>query len=366
MKTKFFRFATRMSVVLVMMSTLSACDESDEFQDDATLTPLPQHEMGYVVNQGSMYSGIAGSLDAMNLTNGDYAHSIFEKTNEQSLGDSPQSGVAYGSRLYIAVFGSNLVWAIDRDTWQIAAQITTTAPEAICAADGAVYVTNNDGYVTRIDTTTLQANARLAVGPNPAHLTAADGHLYISISDGYNYDGGYANGCRVAKVRLSDFTKVGDIMVGVNPGPIVADGAGRVFVVARGNYADILPQVYQIQPDGTATVLCEGSDVAVAGENLYVMNQVTDWSVVPAVNRVSYTIYDTQSGKVKQENFIPTDQQPVAPIRLIAHPTNGEIYVTSNASLTDYTSPGYVYRYAADGTFIARYDAGIAPCDIFF
>jgi hypothetical protein len=25
-----------------------------------------------------------------------------------------------------------------------------------------------------------------------------------------------------------------------------------------------------------------------------------------------------------------------------------------------------VYRYAADGTFIARYDAGIAPCDIFF
>jgi hypothetical protein len=258
------------------------------------------------------------------------------------------------------------VWAINRDTWQIEAQIATNAPEDICAADGAVYVSNNDGYVSRIDTTTLQVDAQLAVGPNPAHLTAANGHLYVSISDGYNYAGGYANGCRVAKVRLSDFTKVGDIAVGVNPGPIVADGAGHVFVVARGNYADILPQVYQILPDGTATVLCEGSDVAVAGENLYVMNQVTDWSVVPAVNRVSYTIYDTQSGKVKQENFIPTDQQPVAPIRLVAHPTNGEIYVTSNASLTDYTSPGYVYRYATDGTFIARYDAGIAPCDIFF
>lgn len=366
MKTKFFRFAARMSVALVMISTLSACDESDEFQDDATLTPLPQHEMGYVVNQGSMYSGIAGSLDAMNLTNGDYAHSIFEKTNQQSLGDSPQSGVAYGSRLYIAVFGSNLVWAINRDTWQIEAQIATNAPEDICAADGAVYVSNNDGYVSRIDTTTLQVDAQLAVGPNPAHLTATNGHLYVSISDGYNYAGGYANGCRVAKVRLSDFTKAADIAVGVNPGPIAADASGRVFVVARGNYADILPQVYRIERDGSVSVLCEGSDVAVCGENLYVMNQVTDWSVVPAVSRVDYTIYDTASGQVKQENFISADQQPAAPIRLIVHPTSGEIYVTSNASVTDYTSPGYVYRYAADGTFVARYDAGIAPCDVFF
>ena len=65
MKTLFFRFATRMSMVLVMMSTLSACDESDEFQDDATPTPLPQHEMGYVVNQGSMYSGIAVRIVAV-------------------------------------------------------------------------------------------------------------------------------------------------------------------------------------------------------------------------------------------------------------------------------------------------------------
>lgn len=366
MKTKFSRFATRISVALVIMSALVACDESDGFQDGAAPAPQPRQEMAYVVNQGSMYSGIAGSLDAFSLTDGTYSNSIFAKTSEQSLGDSPQSGVAYGSRLYIAVFGSNLVWAINRDTWQIEAQITTNAPENICAADGAVYVTNNDGYVSRIDTTTLRVDAQMAVGPNPAHLTAANGHLYVSISDGYNYAGGYANGCRVAKVRLSDFTKVADIAVGVNPGPIVADDGGRVFVVARGNYADILPQVYQIQPDGSASVLCAGSDVAVCGENLYVMNQVTDWSVVPAVSRVDYTIYDTASGEVKQENFLPTDQLPVAPIRLIVHPTSGEIYVTSNASVTDYTSPGYVYRYAADGTFVARYDAGIAPCDVFF
>ena len=366
MKTNLFHIAARLSVALVMMSALFACDDSEDITDNTPPTPQPRQEMAYVVNQGSMYSGIAGSLDAMNLTNGDYAHSIFEKTNEQSLGDSPQSGVAYGSRLYIAVFGSNLVWAINRDTWQIEAQITTNTPENICAADGAVYVSNNDGYVSRIDTTTLQVDAQLAVGPNPAHLTIAEGHLYVSISDGYNYDGGYANGCRVAKVRLSDFTKVADIAVGVNPGPIVADDGGRVFVVARGNYADILPQVYRIERDGSVSVLCEGSDVAVRGENLYVMNQVTDWSVVPAVSRVDYTIYDTASGQVKQENFISADQQPAAPIRLIVHPTSGEIYVTSNASVTDYTSPGYVYRYAADGTFVARYDAGIAPCDVFF
>lgn len=366
MKTKFFRFATHAVATLVLVGTLVACAEDDGMVDDTPKPVQPQNEVAYVVNQGSMYSGIPGSLDALSLTDGTYAANVFETNNRQSLGDSPQSGVAYGSRVYVAVFGSNLVWAINRTNGLIEAQITTAAPEDICAADGAVYVSNNDGFVSRIDTTTLQVDAQLAVGPNPAHLTIANGCLYVSISDGYNYDGGYANGCRVAKVRLSDFTKTADIAVGINPGPIVADAKGRVFVVARGNYADVLPQVYCIRPDDSATVMCEGSDVAVCGETLYVMNQVTDWSASPVVSRLDFKTYDTTTGEMTCANFLPSPARPVAPIRLIVHPTSGEIYVTSNASITDYTSAGYVYRYAADGTFIARYDAGIAPCDIFF
>ena len=54
MKTKFSRFATHISVALVIMSAFVACDESDGFQDGAPPTPQLRQEMAYVVNQGSM------------------------------------------------------------------------------------------------------------------------------------------------------------------------------------------------------------------------------------------------------------------------------------------------------------------------
>ena len=56
----------------------------------------------------------------------------------------------------------------------------------ICASEGSIYVSNNDGFVSRIDTTQLKVTAQMSVGPNPQHMLAVGRKVYVSISDGYN------------------------------------------------------------------------------------------------------------------------------------------------------------------------------------
>lgn len=342
--------------------------------DDEPATPVIEPPVGtpsttaYVLNQGSFYSGIDGTLDRIDLLDDTYTSSIFAAVNGQSLGDSPQDGVAYGSRLYIAMYGSNLIWVVDRQTARIVRQIQTNEPEGICAAGGCVYVSNNDGYVTRIDTLSLDITGHLAVGPNPAHLVASGGYLYVSISDGYNSAGGYANGFRVAKLRIADgaFEAVKDIPVGMNPGPIQADSGGNVFVVCRGDYGATKPLIQKITPDDAVADFAPGSNIAVWNTTLYAVYNYTDWTTSPAQSTVTYAAYRTTDGTVLDADLLPADHLPASPIDIDVHPGNGDIYIGTQPSAYDYTAPGYVYRYTSTGQYVCRYNAGVYPCAVIF
>ena len=364
MKQAYFLRKARWAVcALFTLTVFTACGDDDE-----TLLPPPAQpavESALVLNQGSMYSGISSTMDALNLTDGTYTSSVFSAINGSSLGDNAIDGVAHGSKVYIAMYGSDLVWAIDRNTLKVQKGIPTNDPEGICAAGKYVYVSNNDGFVSRIDTTTLTVDKRIEVGPNPAHLTVSGDYLYVSISDGYNYDEVYINGYRVAKVSLSTFTKEKDLKVGVNPGPICTDSDGTVFVVSRGNYADVAPMAYRITQNDEVTEFCQASNIAVKGTTLYTIYNYTDWTQSPAATTLTYAAYDTRTGLPTAFNLDP-DHLPAAPIDLDIDPVSGDLYIGSNASSYDYTTPGYVYRYSANGTFKSCYPAGVAPCAVVF
>lgn len=349
---------------LLALPLFTACSD-----DDDTLPPppptVPATEAAVVLNQGAMYYGIASSMDLLNISTDIYTKGIFATTNGQALGDNAIDGIAHGEKLYVAMFGSDLVWALDKASLRVLKAIPTNAPEGLCAEGGYVYVSNNDGYVSRIDTATLAVDKQIAVGPNPAHLTTCQGHLYVSISDGYNYEGGYANGYRVAKVQLSDFTKIADIAVGCNPGPICATTDGKVYVVSRGNYADITPSLYCIDTDNSVQQLFAATHVAAKNNLLYIMLNHTDWNATPAVTTLDFFTFNSETNE-RSASLIVEDERPVAPIDIDVDPASGDIYVGSNASAFDYTSPGYVYRYATDGTYKARYEAGTAPCAVIF
>lgn len=351
-----------LAIGLMAALAFTAC--SDDDGPTFTTDPVEQMSGAYVINQGNYYGGVDGTMDRLALTaDSTYTQSVFSAANGQSLGSSPQGAVVYGSRIYVPMYAENLVWVMDKTTARIVASIPTNEPEAICAAEGYVFVSNNDGYVSRIDTLTLAIDSHEAVGPNPAQMCTTGGKVYVSISDGYNYGNGYVDGCRVAEIDALTGKKVKDIAVGVNPGPIAADADGRVFVVCRGNYADIASAVWAIQAGATeGSELAPASLIAVNGTTLYVINSVTDWGTNQTV--VDFKTYDTTTGNLRADDFLAGQPKAPAPQAININPQNGDIYVCSDRSSAEYDKPGLLYIYKADGTHLKTFATGIHPIGV--
>ena len=226
-------------------------------------------------------------------------------------------------------------------------------------------MSNNDGFVSRIDTTQLKVTAQMSVGPNPQHMLAVGRKVYVSISDGYNYANNYKDGFRVVELDGLLFEKMAEYQVGMNPGPLAADAMGQIYVACRGNYGDVAPKVWRIQGE-QASEFCDGSDVEVCGDLLYVVNNYTNYSVTPAETILTYKVYNTTTSQCINSALLEGQPQPEAPIFLDINPQNGDLYIGSNASASDYTSPGFLWHYNAEGQFIGKQQTGVAPCAVIF
>lgn len=367
MKMKHLKYA---AAALSCALTFTACSDDDT----PDLTPTVPQELtqgAFVLNQGNAFDLVGGTLDYLDYQTGSYTSGLFKAANGIELGDGPQDGVVYGTKLYVALYDSKAVWVINAADGKAVKQIPVADPEGICAADGKVFVSNNDGYVTSIDTLSLEASAqRAAVGPNPVGLVAANGFVYVAVSDGYNSANGYENGFTIKKLRTSDLGIADAYKVGMNPTALAADSEGNVFAVCNGNYGlgngeEVKPQIWKLTPDGTASPFAPGSQIAVSGHTLYAIYNYTNYTTY-LTEPVTYKAYDTVSGEVTNDSFVPADNCPPVPLAIDADPHTGEVFITSDYAQYDYTSPGYVYRYTADGTFVNRYAAGIHPYAVVF
>lgn len=368
---KLFKLA---SYALAAMFVLAACSDDDNGPGGGGGNG--DGEFGlvearfYVVNQGNIYSGIAGEMDRVMVSTEasglptSYYRDYFSEKNGQSLGDTPQGGIAYGSKIYVPVFGSNLVWVLNRYTLSIIAGIQTTAPEALCADKGYVFVSNNTGHVSRIDTLTMSIDRTLAVGPNPVGLTTLDGKLYVAISDGYNYDNNYANGKRLAVVDIKDFALAGTIEVGLNPGQVEKDAHGNLFVLCRGNYMDVQPEVQKIDPltGSVQKGFAVASFMAVGHSVLYTLNVQSDY--VNNTATVTSAAIDTRSGNVVKAPLFNEDEEPASPVSIQVDAESGDLYVCSDRGPMDYDKSGLLYRYDANGKLLHQFETGIHPCGV--
>lgn len=369
---KHIKFA---ALALLLSAGFAACSDSDDPQPSPN--PVRGEAGMYVINQGNQGTKLPSSIDFLSVNGTANVSSMFQAANNQALGSTAQKPIIYGSKMYIPMYDNDLVWVADANTLKIVAKIETNDPEAVCGSEGYVFVNNNDGYVTRVDTTNF-AKSQIEVGPNPASLgiTAYEGKVYVSVSDGYNGPT-YANGKKVAVIDAKTFTKEKDIPVGLNPGQITTDAYGNVFVVCMGNYGDVAPEVWKIdRATSVASKFCDGSFIATRGaqdrssraqaaeDALYVINSVTDWNTY--VTTLTSTVYSTTTGAVVLESFLPSDNQPAAISAIDINPSTGDVYVCSDAAQFDYTSPGYINVYNANGTFLRRLSAGVHPYGVVF
>lgn len=360
------------AIALLVAVSFTACSD-----DEPTPAPAPlRGEAGmYVINQGNSYGNVAGALDFI-AQNGTKTDSVFFKANGQLIGDAPQKPIIYGSKMYVPVFASNLVWVLDANTATVIGSVQTNQPEAVCASNGHVYISNFDGFITRIDTTSYTKSAPLAVGPNPYGMAAANGKVYVACSDAYGE--GNKNSA-IAVIDEATFSKVKSITNKnvKNPWEMAADNSGNVYVTTP--YT--ANKVWKIDANDNVSVLCDGTYIATNTQNrtsratgnqdlLYVIHAVTDWNAKPATTTVSSSVYNAATGALLSNNFLQTpantDEYTFAPICMDVNPANGDIYVCSDNGSNGYAKPGYINVYTSNGAFSKRIATGIHPYGVIF
>ncbi|MDE5806526.1 MAG: hypothetical protein K2H76_00280, partial [Muribaculaceae bacterium] len=299
---------------------------------------------------------------------------VFMGANHRSLGDTPQCGIVYGNKIYIGVYASNTIEVIDSHDFTSIKQIrldenTGTQPRALLANGGKIYVSMYDGNIARLDTVSLNIEAKVKVGPNPETPAIFYGKMYVPNSDGMNWAVSY--GTTASIIDLASFTVTETVNVPLNPERFLKAGE-KLYLLAKGNYNDIESAIYEIDPN-IATIQKEAKNDQETGYK-YVANATLACSYDEGLylidapfnkSEIKYSHYDTLSGNLTEWN--PTEV--TYPNGIGVDPTTGNIVISSyimDGQYPSYTSPSFVALYSPKRTFIKKFNIGAGPACIFF
>lgn len=314
----------------------------------------------FLLNEGNMGSNKA-TLDYFDYTTGVYTRNIFAERNPGvalELGDVGNDLDIYGHRLYAVINCSNLVEVMDVETARHIAEIPLPNCRYIAFDKGYAYVSSyagpvdinpeyRRGIVAKIDTVSLQIVDTCTVGFQPEEMAIVSGRLYVANSGGYmapHYDS------TVSVIDLKTFTVTNTIEVAPNLHQVKIGGDGLLYVSSRGDYYGLQSATYIIDPSTDEVVdelvLLQNSDMAVAGDSLYVISH--SWSNVTLDYQTGYAVFDIRDRVTVNRNFITdgTDSDITTPYCIAVNPDNGDIFLTD---AKDHVTPGMVHCYGKDG-----------------
>ena len=105
----------RLTMLVAVTALFTACDNDDN-------KPRKRiqfySEGAFIVNSGNMYNKIDGSLTAIDYKTNQATQQVFKTANGVSLGNTPNDGLIYGSKIYVAVDQENTVEVIDKTTFK--------------------------------------------------------------------------------------------------------------------------------------------------------------------------------------------------------------------------------------------------------
>lgn len=355
----------------ILSSGISSCSDDKDSPMEVTETVSGF----YTINGGNKSGKIPASLTSYQYSTGvatDPLQDAFMAANGIALGDGAQKAIVYGSKMYIAMYGSNLIWVVEPATLKIITSIKPEGdainPRALAAKDGKVYASMYTGYVSRIDTISMKVEASVKVGPNPDQIGIGGNKLYVANSDGSNSKIGYPESS-ISIIDLGSFTetKIKDITKVLNPTDVATNGKD-VFVICKGNYED-KPSVVKKVVGNDVVEVAPGTNIDVNANKLYVINAPYGGER----SDMTFKVYDTESlkevGNIVQQTA-GTESWVDSPNAIAVDPAEGDIvilsYTLSEAGAAQYREPCYANIYGTDGVFKKRIKCGVGARAVTF
>jgi len=333
----------------------------------------------YLLNEGNMGSNKA-SLDYLDLSattpTAPYVRNIYAERNPdvvKELGDVGNDVQIYGSKLWIVVNASNKVEVATANSCKRLTTIDIPNCRNIAFNGKYAYISSFVGpikfpdpqsplgMVYKVDTTTFEKVASIAVGYQPEELCIVDNKLYVANSGGYrapNYDR------TISEIDLYSFKELRKIDVDINPHLCRADRYGQLWVTTRGNYGDISPRLYWLSKDHHGTLKLGGgidiaaSGISIVGDSLYYYGAA--WNNATGKNTITYGIVNVRTHQIISNSLSSSPQLAniTMPYGIMVNPINRDFYLMD---AKNYVSSGELLHFKPDGTFDWKVKTGDIP-----
>ena len=376
--------------VMVMCATLLTGCLGDDSNGNMP-TEIPVTKGVFIINNGSSYQSIDGSLTYINYATmtPSAQQNVYQMVNGESLGGTPNDVLVYGQKVYIAGSDENTIFVLDARNSKELKKVSTTdllgeaegkTPRRLAAFDGKVYFTTygdgDKGSVAAIDTTSFALQKQYQVGSHPEGLAfGIDGTntvtLYLANSDWSMGNGSISKiDLTSGSITTSEYEKV------KNPQEIAVAGT-NLYVLDYGHYDDAYNQedagVYKISGGTVSLVVPNATGMAAAGYLIYTFNDPFGSAAGP-----SYSVYDIRSNSPAKLNLTGDSSHPiVSPAAIAVDPNTGNILIASRQKDPDtgypsYAMPGFVNVYQGyglntnPGQFVESFATGVEPHKIEF
>ena len=355
-------------ILLTLSLLLSSCrgdeiiilaeEESIEEAIDANANPYGF----YLLNEGNMGSNKA-SLDFMDFSSGVYSHNIYAEKNPnvvKELGDVGNDAQIYDDKLWLVVNASHKVEVVEAKTAKRIGSVDVPNCRYIVFDGEYAYVSSyvttiigdvdaQEGAVFKINTKTLEIVDEVKVGRQPEEMVIKNGYLYVANSGGYNSEN-YDN--TVSVIRLSTFTQIEKKEVAINLHRMRLDKNGKIWVLSRGDYYTMPPQLFRLETNSIGTIksveatelLC--SNFEICDNEIYMYNAPYQGNSLSG--NITYSVANIETASIIDNNFIKDGTASLikVPYTIKVNPSTKEVFI---CDAKNYVSSGTITCYSPNG-----------------
>lgn len=317
----------------------------------------------FILNEGSSSQNNA-SFSFFDLKSKKMQNNVFGSANPtMTLGNGGNDIGVYGSKIYIAMNGSNKLEIANVVDGKSLKTIQITEPSYIAFHGKHAFVTSYTNNVFVIDTASMAIVKEIKVGKTPEQLVVSGDFVFVTNSgwkDGFS-GAGFDN--TVSVIDAKTLTKTHDIVVEDNINQIEADNNGFVYVLNAPIYAiwPIILTPARFHVINTKTLKVEkildisASAMAIKGNTAYLINDTY------GVGEISFVELNLTSFEVTKRNEVLSGIQD--PYSLAVDPDSGDIWI---GDAMGYGDNGKVVRFIKNVKDPESYSVGVSPRKIVF
>ncbi len=345
---------------LISLITLVSCQKEDS--PEVTKEKESVYKNGiFILNEGNFGSGNA-SVTFLDEENAEIEKGIFQKTNENPLGDTAQSLSFFDDLAFIVLNVSNKIEIVNRNNFENIATISANLsnPRYAIAQNGKLYVSNwgdgmdpDDDFIAVFKLSDFSFEEKIEVAEGPEQIIESGNSIYVAHTGGFSFN-------NIVSVIDTDSKVVEEeIEVGFMPNSMLVHG-NRLWVLSAGK-----PAYADEETGGSLSEIDLDSDEMI---NSFDFPASTHPDHLLGFNGDLY--YSLGKSVFKFDNSESLSEVPVftaeeADILYGLSISDGKAYITSPNA--DFTGDGNLFIYnLSDGTLLNQFSTGINPNSVYF